>query len=187
MPIYEIEGKSPHVGKGTWVAPSAEVIGDVEIGENCYIGFGAIIRGDFGKIIIGSQSLVEECVVIHTAEQTKIGNKVIIGHLAMIHDATVHDGALIGMKSMICEFATIGEMSIIAEQSLVRKKTNIPPGKIVAGSPARVVGDVSRDHRERLAHGHNAYFKLIRSYHHSFRQKGSEAIWETPAWPDSSA
>jgi carbonic anhydrase/acetyltransferase-like protein (isoleucine patch superfamily) len=172
MPIYEIEGKSPQVGKGTWVAPSADIIGDVEIGENCYIGFGAIIRGDFGKIIIGNQSLVEECVVIHTAEQTKIGNKVIIGHMAMIHDASIQDGALIGMKSVICEFATIGEMSILAEQSLVRKKKSIPPGKIVAGSPARVVGDVGKHHREKFARGHNAYLKLIRSYHHSFKQKG---------------
>lgn len=170
MPIYEIEGKSPQVGKGTWMAPSAEIIGDVEIGENCYIGFGAIIRGDFGKIIIGNQSLVEEGVVIHTAELTQIGNKVIIGHLAMIHDATIHDRALIGMKAMICEYATIGEWSIIAEQSLVRKQTTIPPGKIAAGSPARVVGDVGKDHRERLANGLQAYLQLIGSYHHSFKQ-----------------
>lgn len=95
----------------------------MEIGENCYIGFGAIIRGDFGKIKIGNASLVEECVVIHTAELTEIGNKVIIEHMAMIHDATIHDETLIGMKSMICEYATIGERAIIEEQSLVRKKT----------------------------------------------------------------
>jgi len=170
MPIYEIEGKSPQIGRGTWMAPSAEIIGDVEIGENCYIGFGAIIRGDFGKIIIGNQSLVEEGVVIHTAELTEIGNKVIIGHLAMIHDATIHDRALIGMKAMICEYATIGEWSIIAEQSLVRKQTTIPPGKIAAGSPAKVVGDVGKDHRERLANGLQAYLQLIGSYHHSFKQ-----------------
>ena len=100
MPIYEIDGKRPQVGIGTWVAPNAEIIGDVEIGENYYIGFGAIIRGDFGKIRIGNESLVEECVVIHTTELTEIGNKVIIGHMAMIHDATIHDGAVIGMKAM---------------------------------------------------------------------------------------
>ena len=64
MPVYEIEGKRPRIGIGTWVAPSAEIIGDVEIGENCYIGFGAVIRGDFGKIKIGNESLVEEGVVI---------------------------------------------------------------------------------------------------------------------------
>jgi len=59
VPVYEIEGKRPRIGAGTWVAPSAEIIGDVEIGENCYIGFGAVIRGDFGKITIGDESLVE--------------------------------------------------------------------------------------------------------------------------------
>ncbi len=78
MPIYEIDGQSPQIGQGTWVAPSAEIIGNVEIGDNCYIGFGAIIRGDFGKIIIGNETLVEESVVIHTAELTDIGNKVIM-------------------------------------------------------------------------------------------------------------
>ena len=171
MPIYEIQGKSPQIGQGTWVAPSAEIIGDVEIGDNCYIGFGAIIRGDFGKIKIGNESLVEECVVIHTAELTEIGNKVIIGHMAMIHDAKIHDEALIGMKSMICELVTIGEMSIVAEQSLVRKQTRIPAGKIIAGSPARVVGNVGKKHRERLVRGHNAYLNLISAYHNSFRPK----------------
>ena len=171
MPIYEIDGQSPQIGQGTWVAPSAEIIGNVEIGDNCYIGFGAIIRGDFGKIKIGNETLVEESVVIHTAELTDIGNKVIIGHMAMIHDAVIHDEALIGMKSMICEYATIGKMAILAEQTLVRKQTSIPAGKIAAGSPARVVGNVAQHHRERFADGHNAYLKLIRSYHHSFSLK----------------
>ena len=170
MPVYEIEGKRPRIGAGTWVAPSAEIIGDVDIGEDCYIGFGSVIRGDFGKITVGNQSLVEEGCVIHTAEQTLIGNQVIIGHLAMIHDATIHDGALIGMKAMICEYATIGAGSIIAEQSLVRKQTTIPPGKIAAGSPARIVGDVGQHHRERLSDGLKAYLHLIGSYHRSFKK-----------------
>jgi carbonic anhydrase/acetyltransferase-like protein (isoleucine patch superfamily) len=94
MPIYEIDGKRPVIGSGTWVAPSAEIIGDVEIGENCYIGFGAIIRGDFGKIKIGNESLIEECVNIHTAELMDIGNNVIVGHMVMLHDALIHDDAL---------------------------------------------------------------------------------------------
>jgi len=64
MPIYEINNKKPVVGKGTWIAPSAEIIGDVEIGQNCFIGFGAIIRGDFGRIVIGNGTLVEENVVM---------------------------------------------------------------------------------------------------------------------------
>jgi len=65
VPVYEIEGKRPRIGPGTWVAPSAEIIGDVEIGENCYIGFGAVIRGDFGKISIGNESLVKNNFEFH--------------------------------------------------------------------------------------------------------------------------
>lgn len=170
MPIYEIEGKSPVIGPGTWMAPSAEVIGDVEIGQNCYIGFGAIIRGDFGKIKIGDGTLIEEGVVVHAADLTNIGNKVIVGHLAMIHDATINDEVLIGMKSMICEYATIGEGTIVAEQSLVRKNSNVQPGKIVAGTPVKVVGDVSRRHRERLSLAHAVYLDLIQSYRSRFKR-----------------
>jgi carbonic anhydrase/acetyltransferase-like protein (isoleucine patch superfamily) len=160
----------PRISKGTWLAPSAEIIGDVEIGENCYVGFGAIIRGDFGKIRIGNETMVEECVVIHTANKMEIRNRVIIGHMAMIHDAIINDGALIGMKAMICEHTCIGEGAIVAEQSLVKKSTNIAPWKIVAGSPAKVIGDVSRRHKERIASGHKAYIKLINSYRKSFKQ-----------------
>ena len=83
MPLYEFNGKKPSVGEGTWIAPSAEIIGDVTIGKNCYIGFGAIIRGDFGPIEIGNESAIEESVNIHTAERVKIGNRVIVGHMAM--------------------------------------------------------------------------------------------------------
>ena len=65
MPVYEINGKRPRIGAGTWVAPSADIIGNVEIGENCYIGFGAVIRGDFGKIIIGNESIVKYYFKLH--------------------------------------------------------------------------------------------------------------------------
>jgi carbonic anhydrase/acetyltransferase-like protein (isoleucine patch superfamily) len=164
MPVYELGGKRPKIGKGTWIAPSAEIIGDVEIGENCYIGFGAVIRGDFGPIRIGNETLVEENVVIHTATQTRIGNRVIIGHMVMIHDAVIMDKTLIGMKSMICENVTIGENTIVAEQSLIRKNTTLSSGKIVAGSPAKVVGDITERHRNQLSSGIEVYLDLIKQY-----------------------
>lgn len=170
MPLYEINRKRPRIGNGTWVAPSAEIIGDVAIGEHCYIGFGAVIRGDFGPITVGDGSLVEENVVIHTAQNTTIGKNVIIGHMAMLHDAIVHDSVLIGMKSMVCEGAVIGEGAILAEQSLVRKNQKIPPGKIFAGSPAVFVKEVTARHREMMALGTQAYLELIGRYHQSFRK-----------------
>lgn len=170
MPIYKFKGMCPRIGNGTWVAPSAEIIGDVEIGENCFIGFGAIIRGDFGAIRIGNETMVEECVVIHTWNKMQISNRVIIGHMAMIHDAIIEDDVLIGMKAMICEYSSIGKGSIVAEQSLVKKNTSVAPGKIIAGSPAKVIGDVSKRHKERIASGHKAYIELINSYIQSFKQ-----------------
>jgi phenylacetic acid degradation protein len=170
MPLYKINNKQPRIGTGTWIAPSAEIIGDVEIGEQCYIGFGAVIRGDFGSIKIGNRSLVEENVVIHTAVNTTIGSGVIIGHLAMIHDAMIHDNVLIGMKSMICEGAVIGEGAILAEQSLVRKNQKIPSEKIFAGSPAVFIKEVTNRHREMMTLGIQAYLDLIEKYHQSFQK-----------------
>jgi carbonic anhydrase/acetyltransferase-like protein (isoleucine patch superfamily) len=73
MPIYELNQIRPVIGDGTWIAPSADIIGDVTIGTNCYIGFGAVIRGGFGPIIIGNETLIEDNVVIHTASGTEIG------------------------------------------------------------------------------------------------------------------
>jgi len=137
MPIYEFEGKRPVIGQGTWIAPSAEIIGAVTIGQNCYIGFGAVIRADFGTITIGDETAVEEGVIIHEAERVSIGNRVIIGHMAMIHDAIIEDCALIGMQSMICDHSRTCEWAMVAEKSLVMKRQVIPSHEIFAGVPAK--------------------------------------------------
>jgi len=170
MPVYEYMGQKPVIGEGTWIAPSAEIIGNVTIGKNCYIGFGAIIRGDFGKIEIGNESAIEEAVVIHEAENVKIGNNVIIGHMAMLHDVIIHDYALIGMQSMICSFSEIMEWSIIAEQSMVMKKQIIPPKKIYGGSPAKEIGQTTEKHIEMLKFGQQVYGNLASQYHNSFKR-----------------
>lgn len=170
MPLYEIDNKKPAVGEGTWVAPTAQIIGDVTIGKNCYIGFGAVIRADFGTIAIGDQTLVEENCVIHNAVKTSIGNRVIIGHMAMIHDAVIHDSCLIGMKSMICDNAVINKNSIVAEQTLVRTGQVIPSGKIYAGSPAQCVKDVMPHHLQKLDEGLDMYMELIKKYHTHFKE-----------------
>jgi carbonic anhydrase/acetyltransferase-like protein (isoleucine patch superfamily) len=170
MPLYEIDNKKPNIGQGTWIAPSAEIIGDVTIGKECYIGFGAIIRADFGPITIGSQTLVEEGTVIHNGTKTIIGNRVIIGHMVMIHDAVIHDNCLIGMKSMICDNAVIKKNAIVAEQSLVRTGQIIPSGKIYAGSPAQYVKDVQAHHKTSFDAGIDLYMDLIKKYHTTFKK-----------------
>ena len=170
MPIYEIENKRPIIGEGTWIAPSADIVGDVTIGKNCFVGYGAVVRGDFGKIIIGDETLVEENVVIHCARSVEIKDKVIIGHMVMIHDAVIERRSLIGMMSMICDGATIGDWTILAEQSLVRKNQTIPSGKIYAGSPAREVGNLTERHRNRMRSGLRSYAGLIQKYHKTFKR-----------------
>ncbi|ABW67403.1 gamma carbonic anhydrase family protein [Desulfosudis oleivorans] len=169
MPLYELNKIKPSIGAGTWIAPSAQVIGNVTIGRDCFIGFGAVIRGDFGPIIIGNESLVEDNAVIHTATRTEIGNRVIIGHMAMIHDAIIRDGSLIGMKSMICEGAEIGEGAIVAEQSLVKKGQKIASGKIYAGNPAEFKKEATDHHRKMLDMGIQAYIELTRLYHSTLK------------------
>ncbi len=170
MPLYEIDNKTPVIGQGTWVAPSAEIIGDVTIGQNCYIGFGAVIRADFGPITIGNQTLVEEGTVIHNGSKTIIGSRIIIGHMVMIHDAVIHDNCLIGMKSMICDNAVINKNTIVAEQTLVRTGQVIPSGKIYAGSPAQYVKDVMPHHIQKLDKGLELYMELIKKYHTGFKK-----------------
>jgi phenylacetic acid degradation protein len=170
MPVYAFDGKRPVIGEGTWIAPNAYVIGDVHIGKRCYIGFGAIIRGDFGSIVIGDESAIEEGVVIHCPVRTTIGNRVIAGHMAMIHNATIQDCALIGMQAMICDNSVIGEWAIIAEKSMVMKGTTLAGKKIYRGIPAEETGDLQKRHYDYLSFGQLAYVDLAERYSKSFER-----------------
>ena len=169
MPLYEINGKRPTIGQHTWIAPSAEIIGDVTIGSHCYIGFGAIIRGDFGSITIGSHTLIEEAVVIHCASKVFVGDHVIVGHKAMLHDTTIRSHSLIGMQSMICDYSLINCKCIIAEKSMVMKRQEIPTEKIYGGSPAHEIGEVTQRHLDGLELGLQAYANLTGQYLQSFK------------------
>ncbi|MCP4749317.1 MAG: gamma carbonic anhydrase family protein [Proteobacteria bacterium] len=172
MPLYEFNGKRPVIGDGTWIAPSAEIIGDVKIGHDCYIGFGAIIRADFGEIVIGNETAIEELVMIHEATRVLIGNRVIVGHMAMLHDVVIGDCALIGMQSMLCAYSEIKEWSIVAEQSLVMKNQTIPSEKIYGGSPAKEIGNLEKRHKESLKSGQDIYVDLARQYQTGFKVVG---------------
>ncbi len=170
MPVYKLNDKEPFIGNDTWIAPNAYVIGDVKIGRKCYIGFGAIIRGDFGSIEIDDESIIEDNVVIHCAHSVRIGKRVIVGHSAMIHDTEINDCSLIGMQSMICDNSVIGAWSIVAEKSLVMKKQVVPPEKVFGGSPAREIGAVEKRHRDSLTFGQEAYISLTRQYLNDFKE-----------------
>ncbi|MBI9084850.1 MAG: gamma carbonic anhydrase family protein [Desulfobacterales bacterium] len=164
MSLYEINGKRPVIGEGCWIAPNASVIGDVQIGRGCYIGFGAVIRGDFGLIAIGDGSIIEDNVVIHAAQATRIGKGVIVGHQAMVHDAEIGDNVLVGMQSLVGSRVVIGADAIVAEQSHLRDGTTVDAGTIVAGRPAEPVKKATEAHRQAMAFGQAAYASLGGQY-----------------------
>ena len=150
MTVLQFEDRIPTIGKDTYVAESAEVIGKVIVGNNCYIGHGARIRGDYGTIKVGDFSIIEDNCVLHARpdDECKIGEHVTIGHGAIIHNATIHDWAMIGMGAIVSDFAVVGEWGVVGEGAVVRNKQEIPAGKVAVGVPAKVIADVRDDYKE---------------------------------------
>ncbi len=166
LPIYAFEDRRPTIDPSAWIAPSADVIGDVRIGARCYVGHGAILRGDYGTIEIGDGTAVEEGVIVHArpGDRTVIGAEVTVGHGAMIHNARIDDGAVIGMRATVSDFARVGSWAIVGEMALVRNMQEIPPEKVAVGVPARVVGDVQEHQRQLWTMGKRLYQDLARRY-----------------------
>lgn len=166
MAIYAFEDHRPDIAASAYVSPTAQVIGDVSIGERCYIGHGAILRGDYGSIEIGDETAVEEGVIIHARPQdrTRIGKRVTIGHGAMIHNATIRDEAVIGMRAVISDFSEVGMGAIIGEMGLVRNSQAIPARKVALGVPVKVVGDVQERHSDMTHWAKDLYVDLAAQY-----------------------
>lgn len=168
MTIASFEGKVPRIGEGTYVHPSADVYGDVTIGKGCWIGSGARIRGDYGTIVIGDYTSVEDNCVIHArpGEQTTIGNWVTIGHGAVIHNPTmIHDYAVIGMGAVVSDWTVLGEWAVVGEGAVVRQGQAIPAAHIAVGVPARVLEQtVSEEYKAQWTHFKETYVDLARRY-----------------------
>jgi len=164
--LYKFDGKQPIVGKDTYISELAQVIGNVRIGSNCYIGHGAILRGDYGTIEIGDGTAVEEGVIIHAPpnETNRIGKKVTIGHGAILHGKHIGDLAVIGMGAVISIWSEVGEETIIAEGSVVRMNQVVPAKKVAAGNPARVVRPVNDKDNEMWSWGKQVYIDLAKKY-----------------------
>ena len=146
MAFYEFEGKVPKIGQGTFVHPEAVVIGEVEIGDNCYIGATAVLRADTGKIKICDGTNVQDGAIIHADPDTMafIGRNNLIGHGAMLHGPLVMgEDCMVGISSTILMGCEIGDGCIIAAGSVVKNNTKLAPKRMVAGVPASEVREVS--------------------------------------------
>lgn len=160
MAIYEFEGRRPVIGRTSFVPESADVIGDVIIGEGCFVGAGARIRGDYGRVRIGDRTSVQENVVIHAREndQTTVGSNVQVGHGCILHNCTVRDNAVIGVGAILTDFSVVGDWAIVGEGAVVRGE--VPDGKIAVGVPAKVIGDVTEKHKAEWQYYKDKYAEL---------------------------
>src|SRR3984885_1840166 len=148
--IRSYQGKTPIIAAGCYIDPSAQVIGDVELGPQASIWMNAVVRGDVNSIRIGPKSNVQDCAVLHGMRYRYpviIGEMVTIGHNATVHGCVVEDAVLIGIGAIILNNARIGEGSIIAAGAVIPEQTVIPPNSLVAGVPGKVkktLGDEDR-------------------------------------------
>ena len=165
--IKPLFGKTPKIGSRVFVAETAAIIGDVEIGEQSSVWYGTVIRGDDMPIRVGARTSLQDNTVIHvTAGRygTTIGNDCTIGHNAIIHACTIEDLCLIGMGSIILDGAKIGRGSLVGAGALVTPGTEIPPGSLVVGSPAKVKRPVNEKEQEQILYGAAHYVELARRY-----------------------
>ena len=138
--LITFDGKEPQVAPDAFIAPTAVLIGDVVVEEGASVWFGAVLRGDFNRIVVGAGTSVQDNSVLHTNEElpTVIGRNVTVGHLSLLEGCTIEDGALIGMGSIVLNRARVGSRAMLAAGSVVREDAEIPPEVLAAGVPAQV-------------------------------------------------
>ena len=164
--LYAFDGRKPEIGRGVYISDQAVVIGDVKIGTGCYVGPGAILRGEYGRIEIGSGPAVEENVTIHAppARVCHIGKKVTLGHGAIIHARSIGDWAVVGMGAVLSLGAEVGKRAIVAEGAVVKRGQTVPDSVVVAGNPARVVRKVSPEDEANGDWAQQLYIDLAAKY-----------------------
>ncbi len=147
------------VNPAAYIAPTATVLGDVIIEAESSVWFGAVVRGDTEAIRIGRQTNIQDGCILHAdpGYPCTLGDRVTLGHGAIVHGATVEDDCLIGMRAVVMNGAKIGRGSIVAVGSIVTEGTEIPPGSVVMGQPAKVKREMNERDRERMRHAVEHY------------------------------
>jgi carbonic anhydrase/acetyltransferase-like protein (isoleucine patch superfamily) len=164
--MIEYRGKLPKVAGSAFVAPNAVLIGDVEVGEESSIWFGAVLRGDNGPIRIGKRTSIQDNAVVHVSEGggTYVGDNVTVGHCAVMEDCKIEAFALIGSNATLLNGCTIGERALIAAGSVVGQKATIPPRVVAAGAPAVVKKALEGEAGTWIEVSAEEYVKLSRMY-----------------------
>ena len=166
MALYEFEGKKPQIPSDSFVHPKAVLIGDVRIGHECLIAPGVSIRADFGPVIIGDRSSIQDNAVIHVypGSQSIVENDVTVAHGVILHDVHIKARCMIGIGAIVLFNVICEEDVFVSAGSLVPRGMHIPDGKVVAGNPANVTRDVTEKDRQAAKDGIEAYRYLCRQY-----------------------
>jgi carbonic anhydrase/acetyltransferase-like protein (isoleucine patch superfamily) len=144
--------KTPDTANAIWVAPNATVVGDVTLGPKTSVFYGAVLRGDIARIVVGEGTNIQDNAVVHLADDLDavIGSWCTIGHAAIVHACTIEDECLIGMGATVLDGARVGARSIVGAGAVVTPRTIIPPGSMVLGAPAKVVRPLTEEEQQGL-------------------------------------
>ena len=152
QPLDTFLRKQPALGEGVYIAQGAVVLGDVTLGDRSSVWCNAVLRGDINRIVVGRHSNIQDSAVLHLSEERPclLGDYVTVGHGAIVHACTVADQVLVGIGATILDGAQVGEQSIVGGGALVTPDTQIPPGSLALGAPARVVRELTPQERADL-------------------------------------
>lgn len=174
MPVYSLDGVSPTfpADGSHWIAPGAQVIGNVTLAEEVSIWFNSVLRGDNEPITIGRGSNVQDGAVFHVDPGFPliIGEQVTVGHMALLHGCTIGDDTLIGMGAMVMNGAKIGKGCVIGANALVTEGKEIPDGSMVLGAPGKIVKTLDAETQKTLMRGAEAYKKRQKQYRKGLQQ-----------------
>ena len=164
--LIEFEGRTPKVAATAFVAPTAVLLGDVEVGEGASIWFGAVLRGDLGPIRIGADTNIQDNAVLHaeTANGTVLEDRVTIGHGAILHDCWIGRGSLIGMGAVVLDGARVGPEAIVGAGSVVREGFEVPARMLAVGTPAANKKRLEGNAAEWIERGAQDYIDLLKRY-----------------------
>ncbi len=167
MKVRSFSGKSPRVGQRVFVASTAAIVGDVDLGDDTSVWYGAVLRADLHEIRIGARSNIQDNAVVHVDEfdfPTLVGEDVTVGHAALLHGCRVERGALVGMHATVLNGAVVGAEAVVAAGALVPPGMVVPPRTLVAGVPAKVRREVGAEELEHIRKGVRSYLELKTRY-----------------------
>jgi carbonic anhydrase/acetyltransferase-like protein (isoleucine patch superfamily) len=170
--IIEFGGKAPILGTDVFIAPTAVVIGDVTIGDNSSIWYGTVLRGDMAPIRIGTGTNIQDLCTVHTdyGHPAIVGDRVSVGHRAVIHGCRIEDETLVGIGSVVLNGAVVGHGAVVAAGSVVREGQQVPPGVLVAGIPAAIKRKIDAEQAELFRLPYQNYIDLARRHRETFKE-----------------